>query len=131
MIIEEMIRTGSGELKDAGIDNFAGEAKDILMFITGYDASRLFMHGRDEAPRELENAYNKIIEKIKQGLTAIDLEGTGFKKESDPQNQWRLFILKKPLSELLVVDDFAEQKKTLKKNIIAGLNCILKCCKDL
>ena len=63
MIIEEMIRTGSGELKDAGIDNFAGEAKDILMFITGYDASRLFMHGRDEAPRELENAYNKIIEK--------------------------------------------------------------------
>ncbi len=63
MIIDELIKTGTKKLSNAGIDNFSGEAREIMKFITGCNASELFMHGGDAASPEIINEYNKIIER--------------------------------------------------------------------
>lgn len=63
MTLSEMIKRGADMLRDAGIDNYSGEAKDICIYLTGYSSAELFMHGNDEASPEMSARYMDIVRK--------------------------------------------------------------------
>lgn len=49
-----------------------------------------------------------------------------FKIDKSPQNKWRLLILQKPLKDVLKHNEYEEQKKDIKDEIVSGINLILK-----
>lgn len=63
MTISEMIKCGAAMLREAGIDNFSGEAKDICIYLTGCNSAELFMHGCDEAGSGMSDRYMDIVKK--------------------------------------------------------------------
>jgi release factor glutamine methyltransferase len=63
MTIGELVRKGMLRLKDSDIDNYAGEARDLIMFLTGYNAAALFMHDGDEVSLDLSEQYDSMIDK--------------------------------------------------------------------
>ena len=63
MTIGELLRKGMLRLKDSDIDNYAGEARDLIMFLTGYNAAALFMHDGDEVSPDLSEQYDSMIDK--------------------------------------------------------------------
>ena len=76
---------------------------------------------------EKKEACNK--EWVKALKNNLKDEQGGFMVDKNPKSEWRLLILKKPLADVIKGDSYDEQKESLKKEVIKGINLILDNCK--
>ena len=63
MTIGELLKCGADTLCGAGIENYSGEVRDIIMHLMGYSASELFMHSTDEADPAVSQKFSDMIRK--------------------------------------------------------------------
>lgn len=64
--------------------------------------------------------------KFKSLFSNIPNYENGFSIDKFPKNKWRLLILQKPLKDILKHNEYEEQKKDIKDEIVSGINLILK-----
>ncbi len=63
MTISELLKSGADTLCGVGIENYSGEVRDIIMHLTGYSASELFIHSTDEADPAVSQKFSEMIRK--------------------------------------------------------------------
>lgn len=63
MKVFELRKIGETKLKEAGIDDFVWDAKELLFYVLGIDMNNFLLNSHDEVSKEDEDKYLEFIER--------------------------------------------------------------------